>query len=128
MEFSIDTSTTQRIHRVLDWNDIITVHKRYTTVRAKEGRKLLGQACIAFKGDEAWIYWFVVNPKYRNQGIGTLLLDKVESIIENKNIHKICLTPQKENEKFLIPWYQGMGYEKTKKNPETGEWIMIKEI
>ena len=128
MKFSISTKSPQKIHRVLDWNEVITVDRNYTVVRALEKGKLLGQACIAFEKGGAWIYWLTVNPKCRGEGIGTLLMDKVESVIEMENVSTIFLEPQKENEKFLVPWYESMGYEKTKRDPRNGEWIMIKEI
>lgn len=130
MKFTICTKSNQKLHGCLDWKRIITTDRLYTVIRAREGKKLAGQLAIDLSdGDAAWIYWLVVNPEIRGKGIGTKLMQKAEDFIVSKNIHKIYLHAQKENEDKLVPWYESLGYEKLFRDKESkDEWLFLKEF
>lgn len=130
MEFTICTKKGQKLHSCLDWKRTLNSNKLYTIIRARKGKKLLGQIAIDLEdGDAAWIYWLVVNPKARGEGIGTELMQRAETFIKSKNIHKVYLHAQKEFEDKLVPWYEGMSYEKLFRDKENkDEWLFYKEI
>jgi len=130
MKFTICTKSNQKLHRCLDWKGTITTDRLYTVIRAREGKKLAGQVAIDLSdGDAAWIYWLVVNPEIRGKGVGTKLMQKAEDFIASKNINKIYLYAQKENEDKLVPWYESLGYEKLFRDKESkDEWLFLKEF
>lgn len=130
MRFTICTKSNQKLHGCLDWKRIITTDRLYTVIRAREGKKLAGQVAIDLSdGDAAWIYWLVVNPEVRGKGVGTKLMQKAEDFVASKNINKIYLHAQKENEDKLVPWYEGLGYEKLFRDKESkDEWLFLKEF
>lgn len=130
MKFTICTKSNQKLHGCLDWKRIITTDRLYTVIRAREGKKLAGQLAIDLSdGDAAWIYWLVVNPEIRGKGVGTKLMQKAEDFIASKNIRKIYLHAQKENEDKLVPWYESLGYEKLFRDKESkDEWLFLKEF
>lgn len=130
MRFTICTKKGQKLHGCLDWKRTINSGKLYTVIRARDGKKLAGQIAIDLSDkDAAWIYWLVVNPKIRGKGTGTELMQRAEAFIASKNIHKIYLHAQKENEDKLVPWYEGLGYEKLFRDKENkDEWLFLKEF
>jgi GNAT superfamily N-acetyltransferase len=130
MRFTICTKKGQKLHSCLDWKRTINSGKLYTIIRARDGKKLAGQIAIDLSdGDAAWIYWLVVNPKIRGKGIGTELMQRAEDFIASENIHKIYLHAQKEFEDKLVPWYEGLGYEKLFRDKESkDEWLFLKEF
>lgn len=130
MRFTICTKRNQKLHGCLDWNKTLVSKQYYTVIRAREGKKLLGQLALDLsdKG-AAWIYWLVVNPNTRGSGIGTDLMQRAEDYLLSKNIHKIYLHAQKENEEKLVPWYEGQGYEKLfRDKANRDEYLFYKEI
>lgn len=130
MRFTICTKRNQKLHGCLNWKKVITTDKLYTVIRAREGKKLAGQLAIDLSDkDAAWIYWLVVNPQFRGKGTGTELMQRAEKFIASKNINKIYLHAQKENEDMLVPWYESLGYEKLFRDKENkDEWLFLKEF
>lgn len=130
MKFTICTKANQRVHGVRNWDELFVLCKKYTVIRAREGKKLLGQIAVEIdEKNNAWIFFLAVDPDERGNGIGTQLIDKAEIFVEKSGIESIYLRPQKEFEKRLVPWYESLGYEKLERDPTCrDEWLMCKNI
>lgn len=129
LEFTICENPKQKIHRVLDWNEIIQTPRQYTVLRARDGLKLFGQVALRIDDGLVGIFYLAVNPKMRGQGIGTKLMAKAEKEIKKMGYNKVWLRPQKDFEDKLIPWYESLGYEKLfHEDEENGRWVMGKKL
>lgn len=131
LKFTICTKRNQKVHGLRNWKEMFRLVENRTVIicRDKNTNKLLGQIAIELNGDEAWLFFLSVNPKFRGNGIGTELIHKAEKFIAKKGIRKIFLRPQKEFEKKLIPWYESLGYEKLYRDKACeNEWKMKKAI
>lgn len=65
---------------------------------AKIGPELVG-FCLSENDDGLiWLAWFGVHPKFRRQGIGAALLDKLEDVARSAQSHKIWCDCRTENE------------------------------
>lgn len=54
-----------------------------------------------FPGIKAyWVGFFAVDEKYQKQGIGNILLQKIESIIKTKNIHELWVSSVPETKSY----------------------------
>lgn len=130
MKFTICTKANQRVHGVRDWSELFRLCKTYTVIRAREGKRLLGQIAVEIdENNNAWLFFLSVDPDERGNGIGTQLIDKAETFVEKSGVESIYLRPQKEFEKRLVPWYESLGYEKLERDPTCyDEWLMCKNI
>lgn len=131
MKFTICTKRNQKLHGCLDWKKMFRLPEERTVIRCrdKNTNKLLGHLAIEVNKEEAWIFFLSVDPNFRGNGIGTELVQRAEEFIASKNIHKIYLRAQKENENKLVPWYEGLGYEKLFRDETCrNEWLFLKEI
>lgn len=86
---------------------------RYWNVTMDE---LLAQAVV--QGN--YIYYVVVNPLYRGEGLGASIVKEACSLISGAKY----LIPQ-DNKEELIQFYQKLGFEEESRN-EAGEIIMVK--
>lgn len=65
---------------------------------ARDGPKLAGFCFSEDDDGTVWLAWFGVHPSYRRQGIGRALLQKLEEVTRNRNLHKIWCDCRTENE------------------------------
>jgi len=75
----------------------------------KKNSEIVGTIFGAFNGRRAWIYHLCIHPKYQKQGLGTLLVRKVEDELKKKGATKILLSVSVVNLK-IIPFYLKLGY------------------
>ncbi len=79
---------------------------------AKWNQKIVGFAGIKILMDEADIMNIVVKKDYRNQGIGSLLLENLIDVSKNLNLTTITLEVMEENYP-AIHLYRKLGFEQT---------------
>lgn len=78
---------------------------------AKLNNEIIGFAGIKIIIDEADIMNIVTKKAYRNQGIGTLLLNEIISLCQKLNLNSISLEVNEIN-KSAIHLYKNFGFEK----------------
>ena len=76
---------------------------------AKLDDEIIGFAGIKLVMDEADIMNIVTKKSYRNQGIGTLLLENLISICQNLNLSSISLEVNEDNQ-TAIHLYKKLGF------------------
>ena len=62
-----------------------------------------------YDGHRGWINYLAVDPDYRNNGYGRLIMKEVEQRIRTKGCSKINLQVRTTN-KAVIEFYQSLGY------------------
>jgi ribosomal protein S18 acetylase RimI-like enzyme len=77
--------------------------------KAEEGERLAGFVAADIRRSQnlAWIATIAVHPDYRRQGIGNLLMEKVEGLVD---VPRMRLSARASN-RGAIQLYQGRGYE-----------------
>ena len=87
---------------------------------------------------EASVYWYIddsstvylanllVNPNYRNKGIGKKLQEIREQIGKDLNAKTSCLWVKKES--WMFEWYQRRGYSELKTHAQKGFIWMTKPL
>ena len=80
-------------------------------VVAMLNNEIIGFAGIKIIIDEADIMNIVTKKAYQNQGIGTLLLEKLIYISQSLNLHSLSLEVNEEN-KTALHLYEKLGFEK----------------
>lgn len=82
------------------------------------GAGLIGQCFVSLKKNHteladgimrAYIYGFRVKPKYRNQGIGTKIMNTIEQDLWKKDFHQVTLNVGQENH-AAKRFYERLGY------------------
>ena len=101
----------------------------------------LGIETLTIKADgvaEASVYWYIddsstvylanllINPNYRNKGIGKKLHEIREQIGKDLNAKTSCLWVKKES--WMFEWYQRRGYSNLKDHEQKGFIWMTKPI
>jgi len=77
---------------------------------AEDGKDLIGTVIGGFDGRRGLIYHLAVDGKYRQQGIGSLLMDEVERRLKAKGCIKCYLMVADDNEN-AIRFYEARGWE-----------------
>jgi ribosomal protein S18 acetylase RimI-like enzyme len=77
---------------------------------------------IADGKKRAYIHGVRVKPMYRNQGVGTLLMETAEKDLSNRGFTEVTLNVVKTNQAALR-WYKRLGYIVIGSDP--GEWNYI---
>ena len=65
---------------------------------------VVGAVIAGNDGRRGYIYHLAVNPKYRNKGIGTTLVNNAMNALENLGINKVALLTFKRNEVANAFW------------------------
>ena len=97
------------------WNDPKTDIQRKLAVQrdfflvAILNEELVGTAMAGYDGHRGWVYYLAVHPKYRRQGIGSALMEAVETGLLNMGCPKINLQVRATNRE-VIAFYQHLGY------------------
>lgn len=71
--------------------------------------ELVGTAMGGYDGNRGWLYYIVVHPEYRRQGIGTALVKRVEAGLVEKGCPKINLQVRATNV-AVVEFYKTLGY------------------
>lgn len=92
---------------------------------------LIGQAIVSLFSkrhdlsnghNRSYLYGFRVRPEYRNKGVGTLLMEKIEADLVKRGYQILTLNVAKDNHAAL-KLYERLGYRITGSEP--GEWTYI---
>ena len=71
--------------------------------------KIVATVMGGYDGHRGWINYLAVDPDYRNNGYGRLIMKEVEQRIRTKGCSKINLQVRTTN-KAVIEFYQSLGY------------------
>ena len=71
--------------------------------------KIVATVMGGYDGHRGWINYLAVDPDYRNNGYGRLIMEEVEQRIRAKGCSKINLQVRTTN-KAVIEFYQSLGY------------------
>ena len=82
-----------------------------TCLVALDGDIVTGTILCGHDGRRGYIYHTVVCPEYRNQGIGTALINAAVSALKDEGITRVCLNVMESNEAGKRFW-QNRGWEK----------------
>jgi ribosomal protein S18 acetylase RimI-like enzyme len=74
------------------------------------GSEVVGTAMGGYDGHRGWVYYVAVRPRYRRQGIGTALMERVEAGVARLGCPKINLQVRASNE-GVVSFYKKLGYE-----------------
>lgn len=135
---------TEEDLRALEWEGRYQHYRRLyrrAMAEAKRGRRVLlvaeaddrvvGQIFVQLssgRGEYAdgersgYLYAFRVRPNYRNQGIGTQLLDEAEDVLRERGFSRAVIAVAKEND-AARRLYENRGYSVFAEDP--GKWSYI---
>jgi ribosomal protein S18 acetylase RimI-like enzyme len=71
--------------------------------------ELVGTAMGGYDGHRGWVYYVVVSPNHRRQGIGTALMEEVEERLARIGCPKINLQVRATNDE-VVCFYEKLGY------------------
>ncbi|MGB5745728.1 MAG: GNAT family acetyltransferase [Desulfobacterales bacterium] len=71
--------------------------------------KIVATVMGGYEGHRGWINYLAVDPEYRNNGYGRLIMREVEKRIRAKGCPKINLQVRESNE-AAIKFYKSLGY------------------
>jgi ribosomal protein S18 acetylase RimI-like enzyme len=74
------------------------------------GSEVVGTAMGGYDGHRGWVYYVAVRPRYRRQGIGTALMERVEAGVARLGCPKINLQVRASNE-GVVSFYKKLGYQ-----------------
>ena len=102
------------------WNDPardierkLAVQREIFLVAVREGR-VIGTAMGGYDGHRGWIYYVVVRPDCRLQGVGTALVTAVEQGLARLGCPKVNLQIRASNGS-VATFYQRLGYSREKR-------------
>jgi ribosomal protein S18 acetylase RimI-like enzyme len=72
-------------------------------------KKIVATVMGGYEGHRGWINYLAVDPGYRRNGYGRLIMEEVERRIRSKGCPKINLQVRAAN-KEVIKFYQSLGY------------------
>ncbi len=72
--------------------------------------EIVGTAMAGYDGHRGCIYYLVVSPDHRRQGIGMALMERVEEELARLGCPKLNLQVQASNEK-VVAFYKRLGYQ-----------------
>ncbi len=76
---------------------------------ATQGDELTGTAMGGYDGHRGWVYYVVVSPRCRRQGIGAALMRRVEEGLARLDCPKLNLQVRATNQQ-VISFYKKLGY------------------
>lgn len=82
-----------------------------TNFVAVDNGEIIGTILCGHDGRRGYIYHTVVKKNYRNQGIGTKLIEAAVSELQKEGITRVCLNVMETNEYGRLFW-QKRGWEK----------------
>jgi ribosomal protein S18 acetylase RimI-like enzyme len=88
----------------------LRVNPEWFLVGILEG-KVVATCMVGYEGHRGWINYLAVSPRYRRQGIATLLMNQAESRLRAVGCPKINLQIRETNTE-VIQFYESIGYAK----------------
>ncbi len=86
----------------------LNVQREHFLVAEKEG-EIVGTAMAGFDGHRGWVYYVAVREKYRKQGIGRALMERVEKDLTAIGCTKLNLQVRSSNRE-VVEFYKRLGY------------------
>ena len=80
-----------------------------------------------FPGPEAyWVGFFVVDKEYRAQGVGSILLQKIEAVLKKKNVNKLWVSSVPETRTY----YEKQGFKLVMEGEinQKQKFFLVKEL
>ena len=105
----------KRCSLTVSWNNPVKDIARKLSVQAElfivaeQDSRIIGSAMGGYDGHRGWLYYLAVDPDYRRQKTGTLLVQEVEKRIEGCGCPKINLMVRTTNE-TVCSFYKNLGY------------------
>ena len=106
-------------------------HGRAILLVAEVEQGIVGQIFVQFRGsavdandrgNSGYLYSFRVRPSFRDQGIGTLLMERSESELIRRDFRRVVIAVAKDN-KDALRLYKRLGYSYFARDP--GEWSYV---
>lgn len=72
-------------------------------------KQIVGSAMSGFDGHRGWVYYVAVHPEYRRSGIGSALMNEVESALVDIGCPKLNLQIRAGNHP-VKSFYESLGY------------------
>lgn len=77
---------------------------------AEKSGETVGTVMGGWDGHRGWIYALAVAPTHQRQGIGRILVQRIEKELAHRGCPKINLQVRADNE-AVVSFYQALGYE-----------------
>jgi ribosomal protein S18 acetylase RimI-like enzyme len=77
---------------------------------AMAGSEIVGTTMAGYDGHRGWVYYVVVSPRFRRQGIGTALMRRAEEGLARLGCPKVNLQVRASNE-AVVSFYRTLGYQ-----------------
>jgi ribosomal protein S18 acetylase RimI-like enzyme len=71
---------------------------------------LAGTAMAGYDGHRGWVYYVATHPKYRRQGVGRALMERVEDALRKIGCPKLNLQVRSNNYE-AVTFYRRLGYD-----------------
>ena len=100
------------------WNDphadaaLALRHVGSTILGARREAKLVATVMVGHDGHRGWVYYLAVDPAFRRQGVGTMLMRSAEQWCRENNVPKLQLMVRSENVE-VAGFYAALGYDKS---------------
>ena len=88
----------------------LKVNPEWFLVGELEGR-IVATCMAGYEGHRGWINYLAVSPKYRRQGLATLMMQEAENVLKDTGCPKINLQIRASN-KGVIAFYEAIGFKK----------------
>lgn len=98
------------------WNHPQTDIRRKLSVQkelflvAHLDQELVGTAMAGYDGHRGWVYYVGVSPKHRRKGIGSALMEEVETRLAQMGCPKLNLQVRADN-KAAVDFYKTLGFQ-----------------
>jgi ribosomal protein S18 acetylase RimI-like enzyme len=96
-------------HPETDIQRKLAVQRDLFLVATRDG-EVVGTAMAGYDGHRGWVYYVVVHPRHRRQGIGTALMESVEQRLAALGCPKLNLQVRADNHQ-VVAFYKHLGYE-----------------
>ena len=87
----------------------LAVQRELFFVAVVDGQ-VVGTAMGGYDGHRGWVYYLAVSPHFRNRGIGTALVKRVEGALTQQGCPKVNLQVRASND-AVVDFYRKLGYE-----------------
>ena len=77
---------------------------------ACRGDELVGTAVAGYDGHRGWVYYVATSPRFQRQGIGSMLMHRVESDLADMGCPKLNLQVRASNHD-VVTFYKSLGYQ-----------------
>lgn len=126
---SYSTNSPWSVNQFMDLTFQRNIHCLVVYYKAQ----LIGYAVLSVLPPEAELYLIVVDENFKQQGIASLMIDRINSYLEYEKVDSLFLEVRKSNN-AAISFYKKNDFKKIDErkqyysHPKEDAWIMIKKI